>query len=101
MSQRVGESLYDIERASESGAAQTGLAYSGTVETQASNLKRRQTKGYQLGFESLAQQLKEAHGLLDIQREQDVANIDLTVAGLEGERKMLEAQRESKFLGIF
>lgn len=99
--ERTGLNLTDISDRFDAVASRSGLAFSGTAERRRDLSERRTTLAYKSDARSLYDKLVSDRMDLDIAKSREFGNIDIQLAGLEGQADIYEAQANQRFLGIF
>jgi len=97
----VGNSLEDINADFESASRKSGLAFSGDLETRASEAGQRSKSQFKFNRNSLIDNLQSSMIELDVKETEQIGGINTRIESLRGERSIAEDQSKKRFLGIF
>lgn len=97
----VGNSFEDITSQQQSSQAQSGFAFSGSIDSRAQKGRDRITTQFDSQRESLFDNLQSSIVDLDVSEADELGRIDSRISALGSERKVADDQTKKRFLGVF
>ena len=101
LTESTSKELGEIGRGFDVASSKTGLAFSGTVESGRERTEESTRDAFGFRREGLYDMLGESLFDVEMQQMEKFGDIDLSIAGLQQQRKIEKQRSEEYFLGIF